>query len=128
MRLGKNACIGGTIKQSSLILATMFSMKGFRKKRQRACAFLLFLFLSLQALVVVPALHELVHPDASNAGDECAVTLFSHGQIDASSAVVPVFCAPERVIISQALPGVIFVSTDIRLLPSRGPPASSVLA
>jgi hypothetical protein len=106
----------------------MFSMKSFRKERQGASALLLGLFLFLQAMAVSPALHALVHPDAADPDHECAVTLFSHGQVDVSSAVVPVFHAPARLIFSQDLPRIIFVSADIRLLPSRGPPASSVPA
>jgi hypothetical protein len=79
-------------------------------------------------MAIFPALHELVHPDCNDADHECAVTLFSHGQVDAASTIAPVFCAPVCVIFSQLLPEVIFVSTDIRLLPSRGPPASPALA
>ncbi len=102
-------------------------MKVFRRKRQGASALLLGLFLSLQALAAFPALHALVHPDACDPDHECAVTLFSHGQVDASPAAAPVFCAPERLIFSQSLPRIIFVSADIRLLPGRGPPASPAL-
>ena len=105
----------------------MFSMKVFRKKRQGASALLLGFFLSLQAMAAFPALHALVHPDASDPDHECAVTLFSHGQVDVSSAAAPVFCAPARLIFSQSPPRIIFVSADIRLLPSRGPPASPAL-
>ena len=106
----------------------MFSMRGFRKKRQRASALLLGLLLSLQALAVFPALHALVHPDAGDADHECAVTLFSHGQVDASTAAPAVFRAPASLIFSQSPPKIIFVSADIRLLPSRGPPASPAVA
>lgn len=100
----------------------------FIKRRQGASAFLLFLFLSLQALAVFPALHEMVHPDAGDADHECAVTLFSHGQVDAPATVPPVFCPPATVTFSPASPKVVFVSADIRLLPGRGPPSTSVLA
>jgi hypothetical protein len=110
------------------MVVQMFSMNVFRKKRQGASALLLSLFLSLQALAVSPALHALVHPDCGDADHECAVTLFSHGQVDASSTVAPVFRAPVCLIFSQSLPEIIFVSADIRLLPSRGPPPSPVLA
>jgi hypothetical protein len=105
-----------------------FFTKVLRKKRQGASALLLGLFLSLQAMAVFPALHALVHPDASDPHHECAVTLFAHGQVDVSGAAAPVFRAPVGLVFSQDLPRVIFVSADIRLLPSRGPPASSVLA
>ena len=102
-------------------------MKVFRKKRRSASALLLGLFLSLQAMAVLPALHALVHHDASEPGHECAVTLFSHGQVDASTTTVPVVCAPAPLVFSQSPPGIIFVSTDVRLLPGRGPPASPAL-
>ena len=103
-------------------------MKVFRKQRQGASALLLALFLSLQAMAALPALHALAHPDSSNPDHECAVTLFAHGQVDAPSATAPVFRAPVCPIFSQSLPGIIFVSADIRLLPSRGPPDSPALA
>jgi hypothetical protein len=99
-------------------------MKVFGRKRQGASAFLLVLLLSLQALATFPTLHALVHPDACDPDHECAVTLFCHGQVNVSSTAAPVFCAPERLIFSQSLPRIIFVSADIRLLPGRGPPAS----
>jgi hypothetical protein len=97
-------------------------------KRQAASAFLLGLFLSVQAMVALPALHAWVHPKANDPDHECAVTLLSHGQVEASGATTPAFCAPTRVIETQALPEIVFVSTDVRLHPSRGPPASSVPA
>jgi hypothetical protein len=102
----------------------VFGSKAFEKKRQAASAFLLVLLLSLQALVTFPSLHAWVHPDAGDPDHECAVTLFSHGQVDASAAVPPIFYAPQQVTFSAVSPKVIFVSADIRLLPSRGPPAS----
>jgi hypothetical protein len=104
-----------------------FFTRYFRKKRQAASVLLLGLFLSLQAMAALPALHSLVHPDASDPGHECAVTLFSHGQVDVSSAAVSAFRAPALLSSSQELPRVIFVSADIRLLPSRGPPVSPAL-
>jgi len=104
------------------------STKALRKKRQAFGALLLGCFLALQALVTLPELHAWVHPDASDPDHECAVTLFAHGQVEAAVAVTPLFIAPSIVVSGPALPKIIFVSTDIRLLPGRGPPASSVLA
>jgi hypothetical protein len=104
----------------------MLTMKVFRKQRQGASALLLGLFLSLQAMAVLPALHALVHPDSSKADHECAITLIARGQVEAPSATVPVFRAPLGLIFSQSPPRVIFVSADIRLLPGRGPPAAPV--
>jgi hypothetical protein len=123
----KLLALAGLSNDIPVIVAQMFSMKAFRKKRQGVSALLLCLFLSLQAMAVFPALHALVHPDACDPDHECAVTLFSHGQVDASPAAAPVFCAPARLVFRQSPPDVIFVSADIRLLPSRGPPASSAL-
>lgn len=106
----------------------VLSMKMFKEKRQAASAFSLGLFLFLQALVICPGLHELVHHDANEPDHDCAVTLFSHGHVDAASAVVILLPAPERVIFNPSSPAAIFVSTDLRLLPGRGPPASPALA
>jgi hypothetical protein len=110
-----------------LIVAQMLTMSIFRRIRSGASALLLGLFLSLQAMATFPALHALVHHDACDPGHECAVTLFCHGQVDVSSAAVPVCCVPEPLIFSQSLPRIIFVSADVRLLPGRGPPASPAL-
>jgi hypothetical protein len=85
------------------------------------------LFLWIQALAVLPALHALVHHDASDPGHECAVTLFAHGQVDASNPVVMIVCAAARPMIGPSIPAVIFVSTDVPLLPGRGPPAFPAL-
>ena len=100
----------------------------FGEKRQRASALLLGLFLFLQAMVAVPALHTIIHPDACDPDHECAVTLFAHGQVNASAAIAPVFCPPALVVFSETFPRIVFVSTDIRLLPGRDPPASPALA
>jgi hypothetical protein len=105
----------------------MLSMKVFRKKRRGASALLLVLFLFLQAMAASPALHTLVHHDAADPDHECAVTLFAHGQVNFSSTAAPVFCAPAGLIFSESSPRIIFVSADVRLLPGRGPPASSAL-
>jgi hypothetical protein len=86
------------------------------------------LILALSLLAACPTLHKSIHKDADNTSHECAVTLFSHGQVDATSAAAPVFCAPAQLIFCQTPPRIIFVSTDIRLLPGRGPPASPALA
>ncbi|HZM02765.1 MAG TPA: hypothetical protein VFC44_07050 [Candidatus Saccharimonadales bacterium] len=106
----------------------MAFLKFFRKNKQSASGVMLGLILALLTLSAVPALHAMVHPDAAEPGHQCAVTLFSHGQVDVSSTVAPFVSAPAPLIFRQSLPGVVFVSVDLRLLPSRGPPASSVLA
>lgn len=78
-------------------------------------------------MVAVPALHAIIHPDANDADHECAVTLFAHGQVDAAATVPPVFCPPTLFVSRDIFPRLVFVSTDIRLLPGRGPPASPAL-
>jgi hypothetical protein len=109
-------------------VAPKFFTKTFRQKKQGISAFLLGLFLSLQAMVVFPALHAMVHHDAGDPDHECAVTLFCHGNVEAATTAVPVFCAPAGIIFSQPRPETIFVSPDFRLLPGRGPPVFSALA
>jgi hypothetical protein len=111
-----------------VVVVRLFAIKVFGKRRQSASALLLGLFLSLQAMAILPALHAWVHPDSSDPDHECAVTLLLHGQVDASSVAEPAFRAPECLIFNQAPPRTIFASVDIRLLPSRGPPASPALA
>ena len=101
-------------------------MKG--KVKQAASAFLLGLVLSLQLFVALPGLHAWIHPDAADANHECAVTLFSHGQVHLDDAPAPIFYAPQGLIAETIRPGVEFVSVDLLLLPSRGPPAFSVPA
>jgi hypothetical protein len=119
--------LAGLSNDISTIVAPTFSMKAFRKRRQGACALLIGFFLSLQAMVVFPALHALVHHDACDPAHECAVTLFSHGQVDAAPASAPIFCAPTHPFDNQFLPRILFVSADFRLLPSRAPPAVPAL-
>jgi hypothetical protein len=101
----------------------MFFKKLFGDKRQGASALMLGVFLSLQALVTFPALHTLVHPDAGDSDHECGVTLFAHGQVNASATTVGVVRAPAQIVFTEAKPAEIFASTDVPLLPGRGPPA-----
>jgi len=97
--------------------------RSVRAAKSGAGLFCLGVVLLLQTLASVPVLHEWVHHDARDASHECAVTLFLNGQVHCSSTdivvvkhlAVPVFHEPAR--------RVDFVSTDVRLLPSRGPPA-----
>ena len=103
-------------------------MKKLESKRRCVSALLLAVFLSLQAMAALPALHAFVHHDSSDPNHECAVTLLLHGQVDASSAATPVFVAPQILSVVPDAPEAIFVSADLRLLPSRGPPAAPALA
>ncbi|HEV7923947.1 MAG TPA: hypothetical protein VGR14_01230 [Verrucomicrobiae bacterium] len=94
-----------------------------RAARSGVGAFCLGVFLLVQTMAAVPALHTWLHQDASAPGHECAVTLFLNGQVHSPTTEVAVApCA--ALLFSYAPPrGVDFVSADVRLLPSRGPPA-----
>jgi hypothetical protein len=84
------------------------------------CAALVF---GLSLLGTCPALHELIHHDACDAGHECAITLFAHGQVQSADTVVPIVQRAEPVAAYlQSWREISFVSTDVPLLPGRGPP------
>jgi hypothetical protein len=95
----------------------------FKEARQGAAAVCLLIFLAVQAMAAVPALHALVHSNSSEASHQCAVTLILHGQVHAASATVDaVRSAPE--FSTEPLSGnAVFVSADVRLLACRGPPS-----
>ena len=96
----------------------------FSRKAKRAHAGLwLGVFLLLQAMVVFPGLHALIHADASDRDHECAVTLFAHGQVHGADAAVPVVRPEPAAVFIQSWREAAFVSTDIPLLPGRGPPS-----
>ena len=81
--------------------------------------------LFLNALAACPALHQLIHPDAIQAGHECAVTMFAHGKVNA--ATVDVSPAPIIVPVGPT-PQIEFsvFSPAITNLPQgRAPPAVS---
>jgi hypothetical protein len=97
--------------------------KVMRAAKCGAGAFSLGLFLLVQTLAAVPSFHAWVHPDAADPNHECAVTLFLHGQVHGSTTELEASpCPPVFVSLAPSC-GVDFVSTDVRLLPSRGPPA-----
>lgn len=83
---------------------------------------LICVILLLDAMAVCPALHQLLHKDAAQPGHECAVTIFTHGKIDAATVDVPVFVTT---VLLGAAPPVEFsvFSTSVEYLPpGRGPP------
>jgi len=83
----------------------------------------LVVFLLLQIMAAVPAFHAWAHPDARDPGHECVVTLLLHGQVHSPATEVEV-TKPLPLLLSPApARRVDFVSADVRLLPSRGPPA-----
>ncbi len=85
--------------------------------------FLVALVLLLNALAAAPSLHELIHQDSDHAGHACAITLFTHGQVDLADCAVPVAVPPARI---EATAFIIFSvpSTAMENLPpGRAPPA-----
>lgn len=94
-----------------------------RTVKSGAAVFCLGIFLLVQLMAAVPCFHAWLHHDASEADHECAATLLLSGQVHASNADVNV-ARPAPVLISQSPDRQVhFDSTDIRWLPSRGPPA-----
>jgi hypothetical protein len=85
--------------------------------------FCLGVVLLLQTMAAVPALHEWVHHDSRDAAHECAVTLFLNGQVHCSSTDVDVVKRLPVPVSHEPACRIDFVSTDVCLLPSRGPPA-----
>jgi hypothetical protein len=83
----------------------------------------LVLFLSLQIFTASEPLHKLIHSDADSASHQCAVTLFSHGQVNAveTVAVVALFVAPLFFLLPP-LQSVAISSFDFRFSSSRAPP------
>jgi hypothetical protein len=92
------------------------------KSKQAHAVLWLSVFLFLQAMVVFPGLHELIHADASDPRHECAVTLFTHGQVHGAEAAVPVLRPEPASVFIQVRREAVFVSTDVPRLPGRGPP------
>jgi hypothetical protein len=84
---------------------------------------LIALILLLNAMAVCPALHELIHKDASNSDHECAVTIFACGTVESATVDVPVSLVPALI---EATPKIEFFnySTAVETLPQgRAPPA-----
>jgi hypothetical protein len=80
--------------------------------------------LLVQTMAAAPAFHAWVHHDANDPNHECAVTLFAHGQVHSPATGVEIAQAPAVLIVLEPARSIDFVSTDVRLLPSRGPPAA----
>ena len=101
----------------------------FRKSGKPALSGLLIaLVLLLNALAACEPLHKLIHHDADEAGHECVVTLFAHGQIDSASCDVPVVVP---IALVETTTSVIFSvpSTAIKNLPpGRAPPIFSAVS
>jgi len=81
------------------------------------------LVLLLDAMAVCPALHESFHHDANEPDHQCAVTLFSHGQVDSVSVDVPV-TTPQIFVFALPQTRISAFRPVIENLPAgRGPPA-----
>jgi hypothetical protein len=100
-----------------------FSWVLSRKAKQAHAVLWLGVFLALQAMVVFPGLHARIHADASGRDHQCAVTLFTHGQVHGAEAAVPVVRPEPAAVFIQSWREAGFASTDVRLLPGRGPPS-----
>jgi hypothetical protein len=94
-----------------------------RAAKSGAGFFCLSLFLLVQVMAAVPAFHAWAHQDARDPGHECAVTLFLHGQVHSPTTEVEV--TKHLLVLVSPAPArcVDFIAADVRLLPSRGPPA-----
>lgn len=82
------------------------------------------LVLLLNAMAVVPALHELIHKDADEAGHQCAVTLFAHGQVDSPVVEVAAIVPAAPVEFLPHTSDSVFNALVETLPPGRGPPVS----
>jgi hypothetical protein len=99
-----------------------FSIRSESSRRVSA-AFFLLLFLALQLFASSESLHKWIHPDADSADHHCAITLISHGQVNASEAALPLaaFVAALFFILPR-LQSAISSSFDYRFSASRAPP------
>jgi hypothetical protein len=85
-------------------------------------ALLAGIVLLLDAMAACPSLHELIHRDANTSEHQCAVTLFTHGQVD--SATLEISTVPQTFSFATA-PLPIFFAAPVRcenLPPGRAPP------
>jgi hypothetical protein len=94
-----------------------------RAAKSGAGFFCLSVFLLVQIMAAVPAFHAWAHHDARDSGHECAVTLFLHGQVHSPTTEIEVTKHLPVLVSTTPVRRVDFISADVRLLPSRGPPA-----
>jgi hypothetical protein len=83
---------------------------------------LMCLILLLDAMAVCPALHELLHKDAAQAGHECAVTIFTHGKADTANVEVPILVMAMVLEATMAIEFSVFSTSVEHLPPGRAPP------
>lgn len=94
-----------------------------RAAKKGASLFSISVFLLVQIMAAVPAFHAWAHQDARDPSHECAVTLFLHGQVHTPATEVEVTKHLPCLFIQAQARSADFISADVRLLPSRGPPA-----
>jgi len=94
-----------------------------RAVKSGAGVFCMGVFLLVQFMAAVPAFHAWFHHDAADPNHECAVTLFLHGQVHSPTTDAAAVTCPPVLIFPTLARCADFVSADVRLLPTRGPPA-----
>jgi hypothetical protein len=83
------------------------------------------LFLSLELLSSVPALHKLLHSDADSAAHHCAITLFNHGNVQSADTSAPIVIFLGALLFSlPILRSAVFSPFDYCPSSSRAPPAA----
>ena len=75
------------------------------------------------AMAASEPLHKFFHADADEPGHECAVTLFAHGQVDASPVDVPVVRPVARLETAPTVVCSLVSAAPHDLPPGRAPPA-----
>lgn len=85
---------------------------------------LVALVLLLDAMAACPALHELIHQDASSSQHQCVVTLFAHGQVDSASVEVSTVAPLVSVETTPQFQFSVFAPAIENLPAGRGPPVS----
>jgi hypothetical protein len=87
-------------------------------------ALLVALVLLLDAMAACPQLHEFFHKDANESEHQCAVTFFSHGQLDSVSIDIPI-SQPQVFVVTVPQVKLSFFAPAIENLPAgRAPPVS----
>ena len=83
------------------------------------------LVLLLNVLAASPSLHEWFHADAGQGEHQCAVTLFAHGQMDASAVEVAAVSPLVSVATVPQIPFTAFTPAIENLPAGRAPPVSA---
>jgi len=78
--------------------------------------------LVLLALVACPALHHALHHDSDSSEHHCAVTIFTHGQVDAPVVEAAVILPADAVEFLPLISVSVFNAQVQTFPPGRGPP------